>query len=190
MVYCEATDRATAAKIEDAMKDAADLYRVAFLLTGRSDISIDIASDVAVLQDDGNPFFAAWMRTWSRRIAISKAIATIRDELADSARRTKLAPVDRWAAPPPNWSLSPDRTMTEIEEALLAIDLFSRAVLLLLIFEGVRIRDVAILLDADVELVRKAQVIGLRELTASLAKNKHHAAPESSPASTLAQATH
>src|SRR5258707_10033787 len=139
MVHCEATDRATAAKIEDAMKDAADLYRLAFLLTGRSDISIDIASDFAVFQDDGNPFFAAWMRTWSRRIAISKAIATIRDELADSARPTKLAPVERWAAPPPNWSFSPDTTMTEIEEALLAIDLFSRAVALLLIFEGVRI---------------------------------------------------
>ena len=59
-----------------------------------------------------------------------------------------------------------------------------------MIFEGVPIDDAASLLDADPNLVRKGQVIGLRELTANLArKNTHtHAASTFSPAPVLAQA--
>jgi DNA-directed RNA polymerase specialized sigma24 family protein len=39
---------------------------------------------------------------------------------------------------------------------------------ILLVLEGVPIADAATLLDADVSLVKKAQAIGLRELTAKL----------------------
>ena len=159
----------TAKNTEDIRKDAADLYWLAFLLTERQDLSIDIAADTAVSGDDASPFFAEWMRGWQRRLVIGRALTAIHDELADSARRTQLARASGSAAPQRNWSLSPDTTKADLEQALLAIDLFPRAALLLLVFEGIRMADAATLLDADPALIRKAQAIGLRELTANLA---------------------
>jgi DNA-directed RNA polymerase specialized sigma24 family protein len=170
------------------MKDAADLYWLTFLLTGRRDVSIDIAADAAASQDEGQPFFAAWMRAWSRRIVIAKALAAIRDELAESARRTELARVDQSAARPRDWSLSPHMNKSRIEEALLAIDVFPRAAVLLLVFEGVQIADAAALLDRDATLVRKAHAIGLREFTANLAGKDSRGAAGFSPMLALAQA--
>jgi DNA-directed RNA polymerase specialized sigma24 family protein len=159
----------TAKNTDDSRKHVTDLYWLAFLLTERQDLSIEIASDSAVTEDHSSPFFADWMRGWQRRLVIGRAITAIRDELADSARRTQLARVNGPAAAPRNWSLSPDTTKAELQEALLSIDLFPRAVLLLLVFEGIRMADAATLLDADPALIRKAQAIGLRELTANLA---------------------
>jgi hypothetical protein len=153
---------------EDIRKDTADLYQLAFLLTERQDLSIDIAADTAVSDDYTSPFFTEWMRGWQRRLVIGRALTAIHDELGDSARRTQLARVHGSAAPR-DWSLSPDTTKADLEQALLAIDLFPRAALLLLVFEGIRMADAAILLDADPTLIRKAQAIGLRELTANLA---------------------
>lgn len=152
--------------------ESADLYWLAFLLTGRQDISIDIASDAAVAWDDPNPFFEGWMRDWQRRLVIGRALTEFREELGDSARRTRLARVNGSTMPPGGWTLSPDTMKADLEEALLAIDVFPRAVLLLLVFEGLRVADAARLLDADPTLIRKAQAIGLRELTAILAGAK------------------
>jgi DNA-directed RNA polymerase specialized sigma24 family protein len=159
---------------EDIKREAADLYLLAFLLTGHRDVSIDIAADAAVSDDHPNSFFANWMRDWRRRLVIGKALTAIRDELSDSARRTKQAHIDTAAAWQRNWSTRPVVTKAELERALLAIDVFPRAALLLLVFEGMRIADAAILLEADPALVKKAQVIGLHELTASLAPKKPH----------------
>ena len=62
----------------------------------------------------------------------------------------------------------------ELEKALLAIDLFPRSALLLRVFEGFGMADAATLLDANPALIRKAQAIGLCELTTNLAgKNSH-----------------
>ena len=155
--------------IRDVRKDAADLYWLAFVLTERQDLSIDLAADTAASGDYASPFFADWMRGWQRRNVIGRALAAIHNELADSARRTQHARVHSSAAPARSWSLNPDTTKEELQQALLAIDLFPRAALLLLVFEGIRMADAAILLDADPALIRKAQAIGLRELTANLA---------------------
>jgi hypothetical protein len=152
----------------DIKKAAADLYWLAFRVTGCRDVSIDIAADAAASEDSANPFFADWMRSWQRRLVIGKALTAVHDELADSARRTEIAPAIT-SGTPRDWSLSPNTTKADLEQALLVIDLFPRATLLLLIFEGVRIADAATLLDADQDLLKKAQAIGLRELTASLA---------------------
>lgn len=157
-----------AAKNTDIIKAAADLYWLAFLLTGHRDISIDIAADAATSQDYANPFFADWMRNWQRRLVIAKALTAVHDELADSARRTEIAHVSS-SRMPRNWSLSPDTTKADLERALLAIDLFPRATLLVLVFEGIRIADAYSLLNADPDLLNKAQAIGLRELAANLA---------------------
>jgi DNA-directed RNA polymerase specialized sigma24 family protein len=162
-------------KVESEMKNAADikkgavdLYWLAFLLTGRQDTSIDIAADAAASWDYANQFFEDWMRNWQRRLVMAKALGAIHEELADSARRTKIAHAGS-SGTPRNWSLGPDTTKDDLERALLAIDLFPRAALLLLVFERLRIADAAILLDADQDLLKKAQVLGLRELTANLA---------------------
>jgi DNA-directed RNA polymerase specialized sigma24 family protein len=61
---------------------------------------------------------------------------------------------------------------SRLRKSSAAIDPFPRAALLLLIFEGLTMDDAASLLDADPTLIRKAQAIGLRELTASLAGGK------------------
>jgi DNA-directed RNA polymerase specialized sigma24 family protein len=172
----------TAENTEDIRKDAADLYWLAFLLTERQDLSIDIAADTAVSDDDASPFFAGWMRGWQRRLVIGRALSEIHDKLADSVRRAQLARVDcsasGSAAPQRNWSLSPDTTKADLQQALLSIDLFPRAVLLLLVFEGIRMADAAVLLDAEPALIRKAQAIGLRELTRNLADKRVTEAPK------------
>jgi hypothetical protein len=155
-------------KTEDTLKAAVHLYWLAFLLTGSRDISIEIAADAAASEDDANPFFTDWIHGWQRRLVIAKALTAIHGELADSARRTEIAQASR-SGMPRNWSLSPDTTKADLEPALLAIDLFPRATLLLLVFEGMQIVDAATLLDADPDLLKKAQAIGLRELTANLA---------------------
>jgi hypothetical protein len=160
----------TAKNTVDIKKAAVDLYWLAFLLTGRRDVSIDVAADAAVDLDYANPFFEDWMHGWQRRLVIAKALIAIHDELPDSAHRTKTAHAG--ARTPRNWSLGPNTTKDDLERALLAIDLFPRAALLLLVFERLRIADAAILLDADPDLLKKAQVIGLRELTANLASTE------------------
>src|SRR5208282_5147637 len=113
-------------------EQAADLHWLAYLLTGRRDLSIEIAVDAVVSQNEATPYFASWMSGWSRRVVLSKALAAIRDEVAESARRTKLATLNRWdAVAPSGWSLNPGARKAEIEEALLGIDMFPRVAVLL-----------------------------------------------------------
>lgn len=150
-------------------KNAADLYWLAFLLTRDRSVSIDIAADVAASGNNENPFFADWKRNWARRLVIARALSTIHDELAESARRTELAHFRR-SEVPRNWSLSPDVTRGDLEQALLAIDWFPRAAVVLLVLEGVRTADAVPLLDARPSLLKKAQAIGLSELAGNLAK--------------------
>jgi DNA-directed RNA polymerase specialized sigma24 family protein len=148
---------------------AADLYWLAYLLTGRRDVSIDIAADAASSQEGGSQFFGEWMRNWSRRLVMANALPAIREELVESERRTQEAHVRRSASPSRGWSLSPGTTKSQIEEALLPIDVFPRVALVLTVFEGVRIPDAATMLEVDESLVRKGQAMGLREFTANLA---------------------
>jgi DNA-directed RNA polymerase specialized sigma24 family protein len=72
----------------------------------------------------------------------------------------------------PEWTLHPDTAKTDLERALLSIDVFPRAALLLSVFEEMAIPDAAVLLDANPELVKKAQAIGLRQLTSNLARTQ------------------
>jgi DNA-directed RNA polymerase specialized sigma24 family protein len=155
--------------LEHANGQAADLYWLAFLLTGHRETSADVAMAVLDSRDGGNHFFSEWMHAWARRLVIAKALPAIREELAASARRTQSRPAVKSALPPRTWALRDGSAKVEVERALLAIDVFPRCVLLLSIFEGMALADVATLLDSERELVRKAQMIGLRELTRNLA---------------------
>jgi DNA-directed RNA polymerase specialized sigma24 family protein len=156
--------------LEQANEGAADLYWLAFLLTGHRESSLDVAIEALDLQDDAHPFFPAWMLAWSRRVVIAKALAAIRDELAASARRTASKRAQRSALSLRNWVLDRHTTKVQLERALLAIDVFPRCALLLSVFEGMSLEDAAVLLDAGRRLVGKAQMTGLRELTRNLAR--------------------
>ena len=105
-------------------------------------------------------------------VVVGETGAAIRDELARSARRTASKRAGKAALPARDWTLDRGTTKVELERALLAIDVFPRCALLLSVFEGVSLEDVAILLDSERDLVRKAQMIGLRELTGNLARSK------------------
>jgi hypothetical protein len=159
-------------RLKQSRKRATELYWLAFLLTGHIDLSIDVAIDSFDIQDGASPLFPAWMLQRSRRLVISKALAAIGDELVASARRTESKRSKKPELPPRGWALDHDTTKAVLEHALLAIDVFPRCALLLSIFEGVSMHDAVILLGSDQNLVRKALVTGLRELTGNLARNE------------------
>jgi hypothetical protein len=149
---------------------AASLHWLAFLLTGRRELAVDVTMKAMAARDDSNPFFASWMLGWFRRLVIAKALAAVRKDLSASARRLTSSRTRRQSLPPRSWALDLETPKSNLEHALLSIDLFPRAAILLLIFERVPLKDAAILLDADAALVRKAQAAGLRELTSNLAR--------------------
>ena len=155
--------------IELANKHAATLYRLAYLLTGDRRWSLEVTRDALDCPDGANSAFSTWMLAWSRRLVIARALAGIRDDLVASARRTASHRVKKIALPSRNWVLDPKTTRAQVENALRRIDVFPRCTLLLTVFEKVSVEDAAVLLDEDPDLVRRAQVIGLLELTRNLA---------------------
>jgi DNA-directed RNA polymerase specialized sigma24 family protein len=103
-------------------------------------------------------------------VVIAKALAAIRCELGISARGMESQRAKKSALPPRGWVSGQEPTKIQIERALLAVEVFPRCAVLLTVFEGMSLEDAAILLDADQDLVRKARMAGLRELTSNLAK--------------------
>jgi DNA-directed RNA polymerase specialized sigma24 family protein len=149
-------------------RDVADLYWLATLLTGSREIAADVALQVIALPGESTTF-AAWIYAWSRRLVIAKALAAVRKELGASARR--MASRRASPAPPPRvWVLDRETTKPDLEQALLLIDAFPRAAVLLLIFERVPLQDAAILLDSKPELLRTALAAGAQDLTENLAR--------------------
>ncbi|HEY6293115.1 MAG TPA: hypothetical protein VI455_16310, partial [Terriglobia bacterium] len=127
--------------LDYADKTAADLYWLAFLLTEGRGPSLDLTLEALASPGDGNSFFSSWILAWSRRVFIAKALATVRGELAQSARRTASRRADKVELPPRNWSLDRNTTKSKLQDALLAIDLFPRCALLLSVFEGAPLED-------------------------------------------------
>src|SRR5579872_1970687 len=127
--------------LAQANKHAADLHWLAFLLTGRRELSVDIAIETIASQESVSSYFSTRMLAWSRRLVMAKALAAIRHELAASARRTGWKRRNQSDLPASGWSLAPGTTKADLEKALLAIDVFPRTALLLSIFEGVPIAD-------------------------------------------------
>jgi DNA-directed RNA polymerase specialized sigma24 family protein len=176
--------------LDQSSKRGTELYWLAFLLTGHRRLSADMTLEAVGSADDANPFFSAWMLAWSRRVFIAKALAGIRDELAASARRTASKRAEKATLPPRNWTLDRDTTKLQLESALLAIDVFPRCALLLSVFEGLSLEDVAILLDGERDLVRKAQMIGLRELTRNLARLQGWTSDATKPYAATSESQH
>lgn len=159
-------------QITEAKNRAAALYRLAFLMTGDRARSLDLTLEAIDSADCEESFFSSWIVAWSQRLAIAKALAGTRAELAASARRTASLRNEKASLPPRDrpFDADADRTAGMIESALLAIDVFPRCALLLTVFEGMSPDDAGILLDVDRDLVQKARVVGLQELTRNLAR--------------------
>ncbi len=151
------------------MQSATDLHWLAFLLTGRHEIAFDVTVEAIDLTDGHNDFFSTWMVSWSKRLVIARALAAVREDMAKSARRTALRRIEDPEFPPASWVLGSGTTKSDLERALLPIDLFPRAAVLLLLFERVPLNDAAVLLDSEANLVKKAMAAGVRDLTVNLA---------------------
>jgi hypothetical protein len=158
--------------LEQAKNRAAALYRLAFLVTGDRARSLDAALETIDSGDDADSFFSGWMMAWSQRLVLAKVLVGIRDELAESARRTASVRRSKLSFPSRDRLFNPgaDGAGHQIESALLAIDVFPRCAVLLTVFEEMSADDAAVLLNVDRDLVRKARIIGLQELTRNLAR--------------------
>jgi hypothetical protein len=152
------------------MNHAADLYWLAYLLTGGRAPSVDSTIEALDFEDDARRRFSAWMMAWSRKIVIAKALAAVRGDLAASALRTRSLRVAKKCQMPTDWRVDPATNRIQLERALLGIDLFPRCAVVLSIFERLPADDAVVLLDCDLELLRKGQMIGLHELTRNLAR--------------------
>jgi len=150
-------------------REAANLYWLAYLLTGDHEASIDAAVNASELRDGASAFFSTWVLRWSRMIAISKALASVRGELRESAGRTQERLARQRVPRLQKWTPGLETTKIQLERALLAIDVFPRCVVVLAIFEGLPLEDVAKLLDENLQLVAKAHAVGLQDLASNLA---------------------
>ena len=158
--------------LDQAKRNCADLHWLATLLTGCPEIATDVTFQAIAPTQDANAFFSDWMHAWSRRIVMAKALSAVREDLARSARRTVTGHREHAEFPAQSWTLDRQTTRPDLERALLTIDVFPRAAVLLVLFERVPLNDAAILLDSEPDLVRKALAAGARELTINLARKQ------------------
>jgi len=148
---------------------SAELYWLAFLLTGDREKGVAAFTRAVDFEEDANPVFRGFMISWARKLIIAQALAGIRPQLRDSMRRLK---TELWSHGRLPSGASADNlriSRLEFERAVLAMDAFQRCAMLLTVFEGLSVAETALLLDADIELVKKAQIRGLVELTRNIA---------------------
>jgi DNA-directed RNA polymerase specialized sigma24 family protein len=156
--------------VEQVKRNVADFHWLATLLTGCRETATEVTFQALDPAGDSTPFFSTWMHAWSRRNVIARALAAVREDLARSARWMAARPVESREFPPQSWTLEQLTTKSDLERALLPIDVFPRAAVLLLAFERVSLKDAAVLLDSEPDLVRQALAAGARELTINLAR--------------------
>jgi DNA-directed RNA polymerase specialized sigma24 family protein len=151
--------------IEHARKQALSLYRLAFLLTGKAEVSADAAIEAIGLANESETTFLGHSGAQRRKLT-ELALAAVRSELRVSSGRQTCHEMDDFGGHP--IPQSSGLTWTQVERALLGIEAFPRCVLVLRVLEGLSLSDAAALLGVDAECIRDAQVAGLRALTRSL----------------------
>jgi hypothetical protein len=153
--------------IEIFEENSSELYSLAFLLTGNTERGVE-AFDRALDFDEENPAFGKFMSAWARKLIIVEALATIKTELRISKQRVARAAEDELSGDA-RLKRRPYIGREEFEEAVVAIDAFPRCAMLLTIFEGMTTKAASALLNEDEALTRKAQRIGIVQLTRNLA---------------------
>jgi DNA-directed RNA polymerase specialized sigma24 family protein len=142
-----------------------ELYWLAFLLTGDRERSVQ-AFTGALQGDAVPPAFESFMLAWARKLVIVSALGTMRRELRESALRIQpgnganLAGLGRLVSID-EASLSKQ----DLEEALLAMDVFPRCAVILTLLEGLPVKEAAGMLGADQSTVKAAQARGVSEMT-------------------------
>ncbi len=158
------------------MEQPNNLSWLAFLLTGDRTLSVDTEVEALGRKDLASPFFENWMVAWRRKLFIAEALAAVNSLMSASVLRTKARHSEylreMQSLPPLDWSLDTDEDKLELERALLAIDVFPRSALLLMVFEKLSLDDVAILLNVDKQLVAAAKTIGLTELSRRMERKR------------------
>jgi len=148
---------------------------LAFLVLENWQHSIEVVCSAFEAEDLYESIPSQPMILKSRRRVASGAITRIRTVLCESARRTERAWATEWNAPlkpasgdpSPGWAV----TKTALQRALLAIDIFPRCALLLIVFENVPIDEAALLLDENEVVVRGALSLALFRLTENLTRS-------------------
>lgn len=151
--------------VEDVYGRASSLYWLAFLLTARSELSLNVTVEVLESENGFELMFSPRTLPQVRRRVITRALAAIQEEVTAGAEQIELQPSDQIALPFANWSVIPFISQTQFEETVLAIEVFSRCALLLTVFEALHVDDVAELLHVDREMVRYGREAALWELT-------------------------
>ena len=153
-----------------ALEPLRDLYRLAYLLTGDRERSVQVVIETLGAEDSANAFFDGWFVTWARKIFIAKVLGPVPLEASLPGLRTRLNELQS-GAERTGRAIDARTGVAEIEAALLAIDAFPRRALLLRVFEKLSLEDVGILLNANLEAVKVATSIGLIELSRNLARS-------------------
>jgi hypothetical protein len=148
-------------------EESSQLYSLAFLITGNADRSVE-AFDRALERDEENSNFGEFMTSWARKLIIVEALGTIAPELRASKQRV-LRAGDADALKNVRWKRRPNIDREAFEEAVIAIDALPRCAMLLTIFEGLSTRAASLLLNEGEALTRKAQRMGIVQLTQNLA---------------------
>jgi DNA-directed RNA polymerase specialized sigma24 family protein len=150
-----------------------ELYWLAYLITGDQDQSVR-AFTSALDCNDANSTFRQFMISWARRLVVVAALSFVNPQLRRSILRAQQADRDtpeKFAHCNVDFSSSPDIgavTRYDLEQALLAIDIFPRCALLLTVFEGLHVSDVGSLLSADPQLVKAAYSDAAVQLTRNI----------------------
>ena len=154
--------------VEDVYGSASNLYWIAFLLTARTELSFNVIMEVLDSENGLELISSPQTFPHLRRGVVTRALTAIREEITASAQQTALQPSDRTVLPVASWSIGPNITQAQLEEAILDIDVFSRCALLLTVFEGLPVDDVAELLHISCEMIHCGREGGLWELTRNL----------------------
>lgn len=145
-----------------------ELYRLAFVLTGDRERSIQ-AFTGALNSDDDPPGFQKFMLSWAKRLVIVAALGTMRRQIRESILQTRLAFRDDGVIAGHVQPVDLERlTSRELEEALLDLDTFPRCAVILTLLERLPIEEVAVLLATDKRMVKAAQAQGAAELACRL----------------------
>lgn len=141
-----------------------ELYWLAYLLTGDRERSVQ-AFTGALNSDERPPAFQRFLRAWAKKLVIVSALGTIRRQLAESLARSRPASRSEITGLARVGSVDPARlNKRELEEVLLAMDVFQRCAVILTVLEGLPVKEVAGLLGATEENVKAAQARGVTEL--------------------------
>jgi hypothetical protein len=148
--------------METFERDSSELYWLAYLFTGNSDRGVQ-AFDRAL--DFENAVFGGFMKAWARKLIIVEALGTMEKELRTSIQRTaRSAGAER----PAKWTRPPEVNKERFEQAVITIEAFPRCAMLLTIFEGMPVSAASVLLNTSEALTRRAQGIGIVQLTRNL----------------------